>query len=412
MIAMAVPRWLPFSVLGGLMWGGWTVRQVLGARYRPVSNDHREASSLVVPIYREDPVVLERCLRSWQGNHPDEIILVLEETEADLISRARRWVEDDRRIQVLTVEGASKRHALAVGIRHARHDIVLLTDSDTIWEDAFLPKILMGFADPHVGGVGCRQNVFRPGTSLWRRVADWMLDVRFLHYLPATARVGAAPCISGRTAAYRRSAIVPLLDEMEFEKFWGKQCISGDDGRLTWLILRQGWRATYQMNARAWTVFPSSFRGFVQQRVRWSRNSYRCYIQAVGKGWLWDQPVITSISVIQNLAGPFTLTLATYFLVLETLHRNWLLVGLAVSWLMLGRAVKSARHLLSEPEALLFLPLVTLVFIVVMIPIKWYALLTLNKQGWITRRPDGAVAEGQGGDTLGLIPALSNTEGA
>jgi hypothetical protein len=113
-----------------------------------------------------------------------------------------------------------------------------------------------------------------------------------------------------------------------------------------------------------------------------------------------------SISVIQNLVGPFTLTLATYFLVLEALHRDWLLVGLAVSWLMLGRAVKSARHVLSEPEALLFLPLVTLVFIVVMIPIKWYALFTLNKQGWITRRPDRVVAEGQGGETLGLASGL------
>ena len=35
MIAMPVPRWLPFSVLGGLMWGGWTVRQVLGGDTDP-----------------------------------------------------------------------------------------------------------------------------------------------------------------------------------------------------------------------------------------------------------------------------------------------------------------------------------------------------------------------------------------
>lgn len=408
MIALVLPRWLPFSVLGVLMWGGWTVRQMLGARYRPASNHHQESASVVVPVYREDPDVLERCLGSWQRNHPDQIILVIEQTERELIPRARRWAERDPRIRVLTVEKANKRHALAVGIRQAASDIVFLTDSDTVWGDAFLPKMLMGFADRHVGGVGCRQNVYRPGTSLWRRVADWMLDVRFLHYLPATARVGAAPCISGRTAAYRRAAILPVLDEMEFEKFWGKQCISGDDGRLTWLILREGWRATYQLNARAWTVFPNTFRGFVQQRVRWSRNSYRCYAQAIAKGWLWDQPVITSISVFQNLAGPFTLTLATYFFVHETLRRQWALAALAVSWLMLGRAVKSVRHLLSEPEALLFLPLVTLVFIVVMIPIKWYALFTLNRQGWITRRPDGAVAEGQGRETLGLAPALTH----
>jgi len=187
---------------------------------------------------------------------------------------------------------------------------------------------------------------------------------------------------------------------MEFETFWGKRCISGDDGRLTWLILRSGWRATYQMNARAWTVFPNTFRGFVYQRVRWSRNSYRCYARAVWQGWLWRQPVITTISVIQNLAGPFTLTIATVFFVHEALGHHWALAALAASWLMLGRAIKSVRHLVSEPEALLFLPLVSLVFIAVMIPIKWYALFTLNRQGWITRRKDSLVAEGQASATL------------
>ena len=279
--------------------------------------------------------------------------------------------------------------------------MVVLTDSDTMWETGFLKNLLAAFADPAVGGVGCRQNVYRPGTSLWRRVADWMLDVRYLHYLPAMARHAAIPCISGRTAAYRRAAVLPVLQELEYERFWGKLCVSGDDGRLTWLILRDGWKAAYQMNARAWTVFPNTFRGFLQQRIRWSRNSYRCYLRSIWEGWLWRQPAITSVSVLQNLFGPFTLTLAAYFLVTELFHHHWALAALVWSWLLLGRAIKGVGHLFSEPEAVLFLPLITLVFILVMIPVKVYALLTLNKQGWITRREDGGVAEGQASVTLG-----------
>src|SRR5207253_2917921 len=106
------------------------------------------------------------------------------------------------------------------------------------------------------------------------------------------------------------------------------------------------------------------------------------------------------VSVIQNLAGPFTLTLATFFLVYEPIHHEWALAALALSWLMLGRAIKSARHLFTEPRSLLYLPLMTLVFILVMIPIKWYALFTMNKQGWITRRPSMRVAQGQAIGTL------------
>jgi N-acetylglucosaminyltransferase len=48
----------------------------------------------------------------------------------------------------------------------------------------------------------------------------------------------------------------------------------------------------------------------------------------------------------------------------------------------------------------LFLPLVALVFVAVMIPVKVYALITLNKQGWITRTAEAAVAEGQGSGTF------------
>ena len=399
-LALTVPSWLPLSAIGCVVWAGWITRQVLGAGYRPARNSHTAPASLVVPVWREDPEILERCLASWRRNRPDEIVLVLDVSEQELILQAEHWSREDERIKVLVAHQPGKRHALALGVREASGAIVVLTDSDTMWEEGLLAKVLMGFAEPRVGGVGCRQNVYRPGTSLWRRVADWMLDVRFLHYLPAMARLGAVPCISGRTAAYRRAAILPLLDEMEFETFMGKPCISGDDGRLTWLILREGWKSGYQMNARAWTVFPNTFRGFVQQRVRWSRNSYRCYLRAMGMGWLWRQPVITSVSVIQNLMGPFTLTIAAYFLVRGIVDHHWALVALATSWLLLGRALKGFRHLLEEPEALLFLPLVALVFVAVMIPVKVYALFTLNKQGWITRTAEAAVAEGQGSGTF------------
>ena len=75
----------------------------------------------------------------------------------------------------------------------------------------------MGLADPHVGGVGRRQNAYQPSASLGRRVADWMLDVRFFHFLPAVARRGAVHCISGRMAASS-----PTLPESESVRLSGR----------------------------------------------------------------------------------------------------------------------------------------------------------------------------------------------
>lgn len=392
--------WLPISLLGLVVWGEWIVRQVLGVCYRPAVNNHVEHVSVVVPVYREDPLVLERSLASWLRNDPDEILLVVDHSEKEIIELAQGWEEREPRLRTLVVVPPGKRHALCAGIRAARFPIVALTDSDTLWAENFLRTLLMGFADPTVGGVGCRQNVLEPGTSIWRRVADWMLDVRFLHYLPSMARKKAIPCISGRTAAYRRELVVPLLDELEFETFWGRRCVSGDDGRLTWLVLREGWRTAYQVDARAWTVFPNTLSGFMKQRVRWSRNSYRCYFRAVARGWMWQQPPITAISVAQNLLGPFTLIVPVSLLVWSLVDRVYLFAGALATWLVVSRGVKAFRHLAQQPRALLLLPVMTLVFVVLMIPIKLYALLTLNRQGWVTRTADESVAEGQASTTL------------
>lgn len=403
----ALVGWLPLSLVGAVTWGTWTVRQILGLFYHPAENDHRETTSVVVPVYREDAVVLERSLQSWLREQPDEILLVIDHSEAELIEHARSWEAAYPSVRIIVVEPPGKRHALCVGIRAARNDVVVLTDSDTIWAEGFLRALLMGFADPLVGGVGCRQNVLEPGSSLWRATADWMLDVRFLHFLPATARRLAIPCISGRTAAYRRQAVLPVLGELEFEHFWGRLCISGDDGRLTWLILRDGWRTGYQINARAWTVFPNTFRGFAKQRLRWSRNSYRCYFRAMANGTMWQQPTITSVSVIQNLLGPFMLLVPVLLLAIALTTAQYPAAATIGAWLILGRAVKGFRHLRNRPRAVLLLPFISAVFIVVMIPIKLFALLTLNRQGWVTRTEEYAIAEGQGSATLS--PAFRTT---
>jgi hypothetical protein len=42
----------------------------------------------------------------------------------------------------------------------------------------------------------------------------------------------------------------------------------------------------------------------------------------------------------------------------------------------------------------------TITVLFVLTAIKYYTLLTMNKQAWITRREDRGVAEGQAADTL------------
>jgi hyaluronan synthase len=258
----------------------------------------------------------------------------------------------------------------------------------------------MPFIDPEVGGVGTQQNVYQRTSSIWRRIADWLVNLRYYDYVPAMGRAGAVACLSGRTAAYRRSVILPVLPHLEDEFFLGRRCVAGDDGRLTWLVLASGFKTVHQSSARALSMFPSSFPAFVKQRVRWSRNSYRTYLTAVWKGWLWRVPMVTKITVLQILLTPVTMGMALAYLLFSRLDLTVHSIGLALIWLLLGRGVRGYSHLRRHPQEILLLPVAALVVIFIALPVKLYAFFTMNKQGWLTRTADSIGGEGQSSATL------------
>jgi hyaluronan synthase len=389
---------MPLGLAGIFVWLLWLIRAILSRFAKPIVNDFRTSVSVVVPAYREDPDILLECLQTWLEQGPMEIIIVPDVDDVEVQRRLREV--HDRRVRVLVIEHRGKRSALGVGIRAARGEVVVLVDSDTRWQPGLLAAVQMPFADPSVGGVGTQQNVYQRTSSIWRRVADWLVNLRYYDYVPAMGRAGAVACLSGRTAAYRRSAIVPVLENLENEFFLGRRCIAGDDGRLTWLVLASGYRTVHQSSARALSMFPSSFRAFVKQRVRWSRNSYRCYLTALWKGWLWRVPLVTKITVLQILLTPVTMGMALGYLLFSRLELTARGVVLVLIWLLVGRGIRGYSHLRRHPQEILLLPVLALVVITVSLPIKLFALVTMNKQGWLTRTSDSIGGEGQSAASL------------
>jgi cellulose synthase/poly-beta-1,6-N-acetylglucosamine synthase-like glycosyltransferase len=213
-------------------------------------------------------------------------------------------------------------------------------------------------------------------------------------------RAGAVACVSGRTGVYRRAAVLPVLDNLENEFFLGRRCVSGDDGRLTWLVLASGYRTVHQSSARAQSMFPDTLRAFVNQRIRWSRNSYRCYLTAIYKGWLWRVPFVTKITVLQILLTPVTMGVTLGYLVFSRLELTRAGLLAALAWLLIGRGIRGISHLRRHPQEVLLLPLLAAVVILVALPIKLYAFVTMNKQGWLTRHAHTVGGDGQAAATL------------
>lgn len=395
---------IPIGIVGVLSWSVWIIRFSLSKLYRPYPVGFKATTSVVVPAYREDPDILIRCLRSWLAEEPTEVIIVPDLEDEEVIARLRQVA--DPRLRVIPFAHEGKRSALGVGMRAATSEVIILSDSDTQWESGLLEAVIAPFADPKIGGVGTRQNAYKPESSVWRRIADWMIDVRYLDYVPSQARGGAVACLSGRTAAYRRSAVMPVLSHMEHEFFLGRLCVAGDDGRLTWLVLASGYKTVYQSTARTLSMFPDQPWPFFKQRLRWSRNSYRCYLTAMWKGWLWRQPLITQLTVLQFMFTPVTMGIALIYLVHWMFHPGQYVATIALGWLLIGRGVRGLSHLRRRPSDILILPLVAMMIVIIALPVKTFAILTMNWQGWLTRHSDLIGGEAQNSASLAEGRAL------
>jgi len=357
------------------------VHRVPASFYRPVVSDHREPLSIVTPVYQEDPYLFRSAVESWlrSGVGPDEIICVVDTTDEVCEAIARSYG-----VRVVMTDVPGKRDALRRGWEAASTSLVALVDSDTIWADDVAARVCEPFEDPIVGGVGTCQNALDP-ENVWQEVADMYLDYRYFDEIAAETVVGrAVSCLSGRTAVYRRDVLLEISEEFMAETFMGRQCLSGDDKRLTMLTLKAGYRTVLQRNARVWSLFPTSFRKFVKQRTRWARNTWRSDLRCLSEGWVFRFPMLAFIMINKMVSG-FTLLYSFAVLVFLFSSHAWAGAATLAGWWIVSRAAKLLPHLRRRPENLRYVP----VFIgvsLIMALIKIFSLLTIRRQAWLTRQ--------------------------
>jgi len=376
----------PLGLLGLIRWGAWLIRRIPAVMYEPIAGDHRASLAIVVPVYQEDPEILATAIESWLANQVEQVILVIDTSDVTCQDVASRYP-----VEVIITDVPGKRDALRRGWRAARTELVALVDSDTIWAPGVAAEVCKPFVDPRIGGVGTRQSVYGSSGFL-TRITDMFLDHRYFDENASQSRLGrAVSCLSGRTAVYRRHILLEIEDEFMAETFWGVPCLSGDDKRLTTLTLERGYLTYMQRTAEVWSTFPTRWRVFFRQRLRWARNTWRSDLRALSKPWVWRHPFLAYTMIDKGLSG-FTLLLGPAFFVYSLVQQNWIFCLVLVAWWQLSRAAKLLPHIRRRPSSVFFV-LGYVAVSWVMAFIKIYALVTIRTQRWGTRQV--AVENGQ-----------------
>jgi hyaluronan synthase len=384
------------------VWALWLLKFGLAAFHRPKLDGSGVTSlfrvSVIVPVFNEPPELFARVLASVRANDPDELIVVVDGGDAAMAEIGLAYADTVRRIPK-----AGKRVAIETGLAASdpETDVVVVVDSDTIWERDTLDELLKGFADPRVGGVTPRQMIFDHRTNLVRRLAGWIEDLRYSLTVPAQSLLGQVGCLAGRTIAYRREAFEPAVRELVAQRVLGLQMTIGDDRVLTNSLLRNKWRTVYQPSAVVTTDAPNAWRPFFHQQLRWARSSQRETLLCLT--WLWRRP-FALVCFLSDIVIPFAL----YGLVVCAVARSIGGLGdatapipIEICLAYLGTigsiGLRQIPHFRRYRDDAKFLPLFVIVLAGVMAPLRILALATMFGTSWGTRaavigRAENAVA--------------------
>ncbi|WP_299528149.1 bifunctional polysaccharide deacetylase/glycosyltransferase family 2 protein [uncultured Streptomyces sp.] len=224
--------------------------------------------SVLVPAYNERKCI-EATVRSLMASdHPIEIIVIDDgstDGTADLVEAMRL-----PRVRVVRQRNAGKPAALNNGIAHARYDIVVMMDGDTVFEPTTIRELVQPFGDPKVGAVAGNAKVGNRDSLIgaWQHIEYVMgfnLDRRMYDVLRCM------PTIPGAVGAFRREAL---------DRVGGmSEDTLAEDTDITMALHRDGWHVVYAENARAWTEAPESVQQLWSQRYRWSYGT----MQAIWK---------------------------------------------------------------------------------------------------------------------------------
>ncbi len=289
----SMQRWVQlggFAAFGGMEWllfwvftiavylgiGRLVIIGVLALVQRLRQHQRRElptsfapAVSVIIPAYNEAKVVPQTITSLLAQDYPGELeIVVVDDGSRDNTYEAAMAAHGHNpRVSIYRKVNGGKASALNFGLAHAKHDILIGLDADTVFSADTVRELVQPLADPKVGAVagnakvGNRINLVTRWQAL-EYVTSQNLDRR------AFSLLDCITVVPGAVGAWRREVV---------QQVGGfRDDTLAEDQDLTLGVRRAGYSVAYADGAVAYTEAPDSLRGLARQRFRWSFGTLQC----------------------------------------------------------------------------------------------------------------------------------------
>lgn len=252
---------------------------ILAFTYKKYSNNFSDECDLIIPVYNEGKHIYKTIKSISKNKNKDiNVIIINDGSTDDTLFWINKACEDfyDLKINVINlIENKGKKHALYKGILKSRSKIFITIDSDSVIKKNSIKNILKPFNDPSIGAVAGNIRVENISNGHIPRMMDVIFVFSYEFLKSAQSKTGHVLCTPGALSAYRKSAVMPILEEWLNQKFLNEYTIIGEDRALSSLLIKNDWNVVYQSSAIAYTTIPENYCNFCKMLLRWVRGDIR-----------------------------------------------------------------------------------------------------------------------------------------
>lgn len=357
--------------------------------------EYPSVSFVIAAKNEEDSIyaTIKSCMRSNYSG-PIECIVINDGSTDNTGAMIQKAVEDfngknlsgNPLVQLITFpKNRGKREGMAVGVLAAQHEIIVFVDSDSFPQPDAVKLIVEHFMeDPALGAVSGNSGVENSETNLLTKMQSIRYAVSFDIFKSAESVFGAVTCCPGCFSAYRKDAILSVLDAWRNQIFLGTKSTFGDDRSLTNFILRT-WNVAYCRSAVATTIAPHTYKKFMKQQLRWKKSWVR--EGATAARFMWKKHPIAALSFYINLLlpifGPLLVARVLYLSILG--GRPGAFFVFIVGTSLMGIAFSTFLNIMERKLYWYYMPLFSLFYAFVLVWQMPYAIVRINDTRWGTR---------------------------
>lgn len=345
--------------------------------------------SFVISAKNEEGVIYDTIKSVVSSRYPSKIECIVvndgstDRTEEMIKQSIRDFGEDVHLISFDKHRG--KREAMAEGVLAARHEVIVFVDSDSFLNSDAARIIVEHFiTDKTIGAVSGNTHVENSKVNTLTRMQSIRYAVSFDIFKTAEGMFGTVTCCPGCFSAYRKEALLPVLNTWRNQTFFGSRGTFGDDRSLTNFVLKT-WKVHYCKSALATTIVPETYKKFFKQQLRWKKSWIREGI--VAASFMWKKQPAASFAFYMN----FIIPLFGPILVLRLFYKTAILANpLAFGVFILGMVLMGALFslylkMVQREKLVFYLPLFSLLYMFVLVWQMPYALIRITDTKWGTR---------------------------